>query len=374
MQSQLVRGDMVSKSIRLEGITKYRSGEPVLQKLNLEIRSGEFFVLLGPSGCGKTTLLRILAGLESADSGKLFLGDTDITNVPIHKRKIHTVFQQYALFPHMSVSENVAYSLRVRGAIDSEVEDRVAHALRTVRLGAFGKKSVTQLSGGQQQRVALARALVCEPEVLLLDEPLAALDRELKEQMLMELVDLQQKLRTTFVYVTHDQFEALTVADTMGIMNRYGKLEQLGSAEDIYEFPHSRFVADFVGRTNIFDGRVKVSREAYHIEVDDLGTFVLNVTSEINWLVSGMQLFLSIRPEKIDISLQRLDGFSNELMGRVTSMIYYGRSTEYKVLLANGQSIMVFEQNEHHFPKKSIELGDEVYLYFQKENTVLLRY
>jgi len=364
----------VSKSIRLEGITKYRGGEPVLQKLNLEIRSGEFFVLLGPSGCGKTTLLRILAGLESADSGKLLLGDLDITHVPIHKRKIHTVFQQYALFPHMSVAENVAYSLRVRGIAQTEVDDRVAHALRTVRLGAFGKKAVNQLSGGQQQRVALARALVCEPEVLLLDEPLAALDRELKEQMLMELVDLQQKLRTTFVYVTHDQFEALTVADTMGIMNRHGKIEQLGSAEDIYEFPHSRFVADFVGRTNIFEGRVKVTRDAYHIEVDELGSFVLNVTPEMSWLVGGMQLFLSIRPEKIDISLQRLEGFSSELIGRVTSMIYYGRSTEYKVLLANGQSIMVFEQNEHHFPKKSIEMGDEVFLYFQKENTVTLRY
>jgi len=364
----------VSKSIRLEGITKYRDGEAVLQKLNLEIRPGEFFVLLGPSGCGKTTLLRILAGLESADAGRIYLGDTDITDVPIHKRKIHTVFQQYALFPHMSVAENVAYSLKVRGVAKDEIDDRVASALRTVRLGAFGKKAVTQLSGGQQQRVALGRALVCEPEVLLLDEPLAALDRELKEQMLMELIDLQQKLRTTFVYVTHDQFEALTVADTMGIMNRHGKIEQLGRAEDIYEFPHSRFVADFVGRTNIFDGKVRVTPDSYNIEVEGLGTFALNVTPEINWLVGGMQLYLSIRPEKIDISLQKLEGFSNHLVGRVTSMIYYGRSTEYKVLLANGQSIMVFEQNEHHFPKKSIELGDEVQLYFQKENTVLLRY
>jgi len=364
----------VGKSIRVDNITKYRGGEPVLQKLHLEIKSGEFFVLLGPSGCGKTTLLRILAGLESADSGRLYLGDMDITDVPIYKRKIHTVFQQYALFPHMSVAENVAYSLRVRGIEKGEIEDRVAYALRTVRLGAYGKKAVTQLSGGQQQRVALARALVCEPEVLLLDEPLAALDRELKEQMLMELIDLQQKLRTTFVYVTHDQFEALTVADTMGIMNRHGKIEQLGRAEDIYEFPHSRFVADFVGRTNVFDGKVRVHNGVYHIEVDELGMFELNVTPEMSWVVSGMQLYLSIRPEKIDISLQSLNGFSNHLTGKVTSMIYYGRSTEYRVLLSNGQSIMVFEQNEHHFPQKSIEQGDEVRLYFQKENTVLLRY
>lgn len=362
------------KNIRFEGITKYHDGDPVLQRLNLEIRAGEFFVLLGPSGCGKTTLLRILAGLESADEGSIFLGDQDITHIPIHKRKIHTVFQQYALFPHMSVAENVAYSLKVRGVPASEIDDRVAFALRTVRLGTFGKKAVTQLSGGQQQRVALARALISEPEVLLLDEPLAALDRDLKEQMLIELMDLQEKLKTTFVYVTHDQFEALTIADTMGIMNVQGKIEQLGSAEDIYEFPHSRFVANFVGQTNIFDGKINITRDEHFVDVDDLGTFQVGGTPDISWLVSGMQLFLSIRPEKIEISLQKLDGFTNHMTGKVLSVIYYGRSTQYKVVLANGQNIMVFEQNEEHFPKENIEQGDDVHLHFQKENTVLLRY
>jgi spermidine/putrescine transport system ATP-binding protein len=362
------------KNIRFENISKFRNGEPILQKLSLEIRSGEFFVLLGPSGCGKTTLLRILAGLESADSGNVFLGDLNITDIPIHQRRIHTVFQQYALFPHMSVFENVAYSLRVRGVASSDIGDRVSYALRTVRLVNHEKKAVTQLSGGQQQRVALARAIVSEPEVLLLDEPLAALDRELKEQMLMELMDLQQKLKTTFVYVTHDQFEALTVADTMGIMNGNGKIEQLGSAEDIYEFPHSRFVADFVGRTNIFQGFFRNEDGRDEIEVEDLGLLEVNITEETTWVVAGMKLHLSIRPEKIDISLHPLSGFSNNLTGRVVSMIYYGRSTEYKVMLANGQSIMVFEQNEAHFPVDSINQGDEVYLHFQKENTVLLRY
>jgi ABC-type Fe3+/spermidine/putrescine transport system ATPase subunit len=274
----------------------------------------------------------------------------------------------------MTVAENVAYSLRVRGVAFSEIGDRVAFALRTVRLGAFGKKAVTQLSGGQQQRVALARALISEPEVLLLDEPLAALDRDLKEQMLIELMDLQEKLKTTFVYVTHDQFEALTIADTMGIMNSYGKIEQLGTSEDIYEFPHSRFVANFVGQTNLFDGKLQIARNQHQVEVDDLATFTVNITPDVSWLVSGMQLFLSIRPEKIEISLKRLEDFSNHMTGKVLSVIYYGRSTQYKVGLANGQNIMVFEQNEEHFPKESIEQGDDVHLHFQKENTVLLRY
>ena len=362
------------KNIRLEGITKYRGGDPILQNLNLEIKAGEFFALLGPSGCGKTTLLRILAGLEKADAGTIFLGDEDITNVPVHKRKIHTVFQQYALFPHMTVFENVAYSLRVHGMPQREVTERVHHVLNTVRLGSFADKKTTQLSGGQQQRVALARALVNEPKLLLLDEPLAALDMDLREQMLVELMDLQEKLRTTFVYVTHDQFEALTVSDTMAIMNSQGKIEQMGSPEDIYEFPHSRFVANFVGRTNIFTGKLCMTRESHEVEVDELGTFEVGPMPESSWLVSGMQLFLSIRPEKIDIRLHKQEGFSHCLPGKVTSVIYYGRSTQYKVRLANNQSIMVFEQNEEHFPKESVEQGDDVFLHFQKENTVLLRY
>ena len=362
------------KDIRLEGITKYHNGEPILQDLNLHIRSGEFFALLGPSGCGKTTLLRILAGLEQADAGNIYVGDTNITHVPVHRRKIHTVFQQYALFPHMSVFENVAYSLRVRGIAEDEIIERAMYVLRTVRLGNFARKSINTLSGGQQQRVALARALVSEPEVLLLDEPLAALDMNLKEQMLVELMDLQEKLRTTFVYVTHDQSEALTIADTMGIMNSQGQIEQLGTSEDIYEFPHSRFVANFVGRTNIFDGKFLIMGDAHEIEVDELGTFQVGVTPDASWLVSGMQLFMSIRPEKIDIHLTKQEGFTNHMTGQVVSVIYYGRSTQYKVRLSNGQSLMVFEQNEEHFPKESIEQGDEVHLHFQKENVVLLRY
>lgn len=362
------------KSIRLENISKYHGKDATLQNLNLTIKEGEFFVLLGPSGCGKTTLLRILAGLESADEGRIYLGDEDITYVPVYKRKVHTVFQQYALFPHMSVFDNVAYSLVVKNVDHREIDDRVQYALKTVQLDAYGKKPVTVLSGGQQQRVALARALVSEPEVLLLDEPLAALDMNLKEQMLVELMELQEKLKTTFVYVTHDQFEALTIADRICIMNVHGTIEQLGTAEEIYEFPQSRFVADFVGKTNLFDGRLSVGRHEHIVEVDDLGEFSVQIPGEMHWLVSGMCVYMSIRPEKIHISLKRHSEFSNIVPGKVMNVIYYGRSTQYKVRLANGQFMMVFEQNEEHFPKESIEQGNEVFLHFQKENVVLLRY
>lgn len=360
------------KNIRFENITTSRGSEVVLRNLSLEIPGGTFFVLLGPSGCGKTTLLRLLAGFERPDSGRIYLGDLDITDVPVYKRKVHTVFQQYALFPHMTVFDNVAYSLHVRGCSRSEVDDRVSAVLKSMQLSAFGRKSVTQLSGGQQQRVALARALVSEPEVLLLDEPLAALDMYLKEQVLDELNDLQAKLGTTFIYVTHDQFEALTVADQMGIMNADGAIEQLGTAEEIYEFPQSRFVAQFVGNTNIFTARVALGSEAARLTVHRELTFDVPRVQCPAWLTDGIDVAVSIRPEKIDIWLTRQEGFSHVLCGVVLSVMYYGRSTQYRVRLALGQDVTVFEQNEEHFPKESIEKGDEVYIHFQRENTVLL--
>ncbi len=362
------------KSITVKGLTKSFNKDIVLQNLDLTIPAGQFFVLLGPSGCGKTSLLRILAGLETADSGQIFLGDEDITDVPMYERKVHTVFQQYALFPHMSVFDNVAYSLHINGVAKREISERVGYLLNTVRLSGYENKGITQLSGGQQQRVALARALINEPEVLLLDEPLAALDLNLKEQMLVELMDLQEKLKTTFVYVTHDQFEALTVADTVGIMNMHGTIEQLGTSEDIYEFPRSRFVANFVGKTNLFEGKLALHDDGAALEVDGLVDFAIQPTEDSSWLVTGMRLFMSIRPEKIHVGLTAQEGFSNTLQGKVESVIYYGRSTQYSVRLRNGQIVAVFEQNEEHFPKESVEQGDAVFLQFQKENVVLLRY
>ncbi|MFA6263744.1 MAG: ABC transporter ATP-binding protein [Candidatus Babeliales bacterium] len=358
--------------IRLERVSKSYDGELILDNLSLDIPMGQFFALLGPSGCGKTTVLRLLAGLEEVDSGKIFLGDEEITHLPVFKRKINTVFQQYALFPHLTVFENVAYSLRIRKVAEELLRSKVQEVLKMVRLVGFEVKYPRNLSGGQQQRVALARALINEPEVLLLDEPLAALDLKLKEEMLIELSELQDKLQTTFVYVTHDQFEALTVSDKMAIMNEQGDIEQMATPKEIYEFPVSRFVANFVGNTNIIEGKLHITGGQYFVEVEGLGLFKVYTPNEKFWMIPGCRLYMSIRPEKIFITKKMREGFSNNLSCKVVDIVYYGRSTQYRVKLKNGQLLLVFEQNEEHFPQESIDYDDEVQLYFQKENVVLL--
>ncbi|MCK4651172.1 ABC transporter ATP-binding protein [Candidatus Babeliales bacterium] len=360
------------RQIRFDNVSKSFDGEIILKNLNLNIPSGQFFALLGPSGCGKTTLLRLIAGLENVDSGKIYLGDKEITNLPIYKRRINTVFQEYALFPHLSVYENVAYSLRIKREKESVIKNKVGDVLKTVRLLGFESKYIRSLSGGQKQRVALARAIINEPEVLLLDEPLAALDPKLKEQVLIELIDLHDKLKTTFLYVTHDQFEALTVADQMAIMSSDGNIEQIGVPKQIYEFPASIFVANFVGNTNIIDGVLQIKDNVWEVKVEGLGSFYVFVPSIKSWMSNGCKLFISIRPEKIYISKKEIEGFSNRLIGKVIDIIYYGRSTQYRVLLKNGKRLTVFEQNEEHFPQEVIDYEDEVNLYFQKENVVLL--
>jgi spermidine/putrescine transport system ATP-binding protein len=360
------------RSIRFDKITKYYNGELIIDNLSLEIPGGAFFALLGPSGSGKTTLLRLIAGLEQADSGSIFLGDEDITHMPIYQRRVNTVFQNYALFPHMDVFDNVAYSLSIRNVPEDLIKEKVTKILTTVGLEKHIHKSIQNLSGGQKQRVALARAVVNEPDVLLLDEPLAALDLKLREKMLIELIDLQSTLKTTFVYVTHDQFEALTVADHMAIMNDDGEIEQVGTPKEIYEFPVSTFVAAFVGTTNILKGILHISGGQCHIEFAGLGKFEVACTSEKEWLRDGNAIFMSIRPEKIDISKTPLTGFSNMLEGIVQSIVYHGRSTQYNVRLKNNELVQVFEQNEEHFPQENIDYDDSVFLYWQKENVVLL--
>lgn len=353
-------------------MTKSKNGHLILDNVSLEIPSGEFFALLGPSGCGKTTLLRLIAGLETLDSGKIFLGNQDISLVPAHKRKINVVFQNYALFPHLNVFDNVAYSLSICSKPIDEIEYKVHKLLKAFHLNELVYKKPSQLSGGQQQRVAIARAIINEPEVLLLDEPLAALDFKLREKLLIELIDLQDKLLTTFVYVTHDQFEALTVADHMAIMNHRGDIAQIGTPKEIYEFPNSTFVAQFVGNTNIFDGVLELSDEP-KFRVPDLGTFTLNPSATKGKILPASgEAIMSIRPEKIFISKKPVANFSNTLTGIVHSIVYTGRSTLYEVILGNKMKLQVFEQNEEHFPQEDIDYDDEVFLYWQKENVVLL--
>lgn len=360
------------KSIRLENIKKSYNGHTILSNLNLTIPSGQFFALLGPSGCGKTTILRLIAGFEKVDSGRIFLGNEDITNLPINKRHVNTVFQSYALFPHLNVFDNVAYSQRLKGLERSVIDQKVMRALTSTHLENHAYKSIDQLSGGQKQRVALARALINEPDVLLLDEPLAALDLKLREKILIELIDLQDKLQTTFLYVTHDQFEALTVADQMAIMNQHGTIEQIGTPKEIYEFPISTFVAKFVGTTNILKGILRDVATKPRLEIPGIGSVIVSYSEKKEWMEDEKSVYLSVRPEKILISTKEVEGFSNHLIGNVESIVYQGRSTQYNVRLKNNFLIHVFEQNEEHFTREVIDYETQVHLYWQKENAVLL--
>ncbi|MGE0206429.1 MAG: ABC transporter ATP-binding protein [Candidatus Babeliales bacterium] len=360
------------KSIKLQNINKSYNNEPVLENLNLTIPAGKFFALLGPSGCGKTTILRMVAGFEHPNSGKIFLGDEDITDIPANERHINTVFQNYALFPHLNVFDNVAFGLRIKGVAKDIIESKVIKILRAVHLDAHIYKSISQLSGGQKQRVAIARAIINEPEVLLLDEPLTALDPKLREALLIELIDLQTTLKTTFVYVTHDHFEALTVADQLAIMNENGEIEQIGTPEQIYEFPVSTFVAKFVGTTNLFQGRLRSEQGEMFIDAAGLGVMKVLAPEKKDWVQDGKEAFLSLRPEKILISKKQEEGFANKLAGIVEAIVYHGRSTQYNIRLSNGQLVHVFEQNELHFTKETIDYHDSVMLYWQKENAVLL--
>lgn len=360
------------RSIRLEKLKKTINEGTIIPEVSLQIPAGKFFALLGPSGCGKTTLLRLIAGLEKADSGKIFLGDQDISDWPINKRPINIVFQNYALFPHLDVFDNIAYSLKLKKLPKPEIEQKVHKILEAFHLEKHIYKLTTQLSGGQQQRVALARAIVNEPDVLLLDEPLAALDFKLRERMLIELIELQDKLKTTFVYVTHDQFEALTVADQMAIMNHRGEIEQIGTPKEIYEFPSSSFVAKFVGTTNILSGNLHHLDSDPEIEISGLAPLKIYIPQKKEWMKEGSEIMISIRPEKIFISKKPVKNFSNMVKGTVQSIVYHGRSTQYNVVLKNQLRLQVFEQNEEHFQQEVIDYDNEVYLYWQKENVVIL--
>jgi spermidine/putrescine transport system ATP-binding protein len=331
--------------VRLERVTKAFGETVAVDDLSLDIEEGEFFSMLGPSGCGKTTTLRMIGGFEEPTRGTVYLGGRDVTELPPYRRDVNTVFQSYALFPHLDVFENVAFGLKRKKVDKSEVERRVLDSLRLVDLPGFEHRKPTQLSGGQQQRVALARALVNEPKVLLLDEPLGALDLKLRKQMQLELKRIQTEVGITFIYVTHDQEEAMTMSDRLAVM-RHGKVEQIGPPEAVYESPATEFVAGFLGASNLLDGEVKEEREGNSLILLTGGSAVLVPTDRVDGDV-GEEVRVGVRPEKITL---QADGEEsppgvNSVSGLLRMSTYIGVSHQYTVEGPGGTTLTVYQQN-----------------------------
>jgi len=361
--------------VRLESVTKRFGDFVAVDDMSLEIPPGEFFSLLGPSGCGKTTTLRMIGGFEEVTEGKIFLGDTEVTDLPPFKRATNTVFQSYALFPHLSVFENIAFGLRRRGTSTKEIRHQVAFMLKLVELPGYEERRPTQLSGGQQQRVALARALVNNPQVLLLDEPLGALDLKLRKQMQIELKRIQSEIGITFIFVTHDQEEAMTMSDRIAVM-RQGRIEQLGAPEELYERPATEFVAGFLGVSNLLDGEVASRDDRYaEVRLAD-GTMLRAPSSALN---GETKVRLGIRPEKLrviaigDDSVAGFDGESNAIEGTVLDASYIGVSTQYLVKTADGHTLTVYAQNlETGGASEVLADGQRVRLTWKPQHTFVI--
>ena len=353
-----IKGDL-----RLNNITKSYGDFTAVNDLSLTIPEGSFFALLGPSGCGKTTTLRMVAGLEEPTAGTISLGNTDITYTKPYQRPINTVFQNYALFPHLSIFENIAFGLRRRGIKD--VKEQVEKALELVELSHLSGRKPTQLSGGQQQRIALARAIVNRPALLLLDEPLGALDLKLRREMQIELKAIQMEVGLTFLHVTHDQEEAMDMADTVAVMNK-GHIEQMGAPEALYDRPHTVFVAKFLGQSNLFIGDVaETSANSLSIEV---AGFKISVPKDRAEKHTG-KIAIGVRPEKADLHQDKPAASSSENLigpGEVIDIRFTGVSNQFLVEIPNIGLITVFEQNEGN---STVELGDQVYVSWKVDHS-----
>lgn len=345
--------------IRFEGVTKRYGDFTAIDNLTLDIFEREFYALLGPSGCGKTTLLRLLAGFEKPTEGRVFIGGQDISTIPPNQRPVNMMFQSYALFPHMSVAKNIGFGLKQEGKSKAEIAQRVDEMLELVQLKSFAKRKPHQLSGGQRQRVALARSLAKRPTLLLLDEPLGALDKKLRERTQFELMNLQEKLGVTFMIVTHDQEEAMTVASRIAIMNN-GVVAQVDTPEKIYEAPNSRYVSDFIGDVNFIEGTV-TAKQGTEIKLNSVGGNTYYAQSD-KPLETGSTAWLSIRPEKILVSKEKPEDRRNVLHGKVDDIAYSGSLSTYHVRLANGDLIKAQMTNQRRLSNRDISWGDEVWL------------
>ena len=356
--------------VRFDSVSKRFAGVAAVERVSLDIVAGEFFALLGPSGCGKTTLLRLLAGFETLDEGRILLDGRDLAAVPPFRRAVNMMFQSYALFPHLTVEGNVAFGLKQEGLPKKEIAARVAEMLALVKLEAFAKRKPDSLSGGQRQRVALARSLVKRPRVLLLDEPLAALDKKLRSETQFELMQLQEKLGLTFIIVTHDQQEAMTVANRIGVMD-HGRLIQVGTPSEIYEQPNSRWVAEFIGEVNLIEGRVLEARaDATLVKTADAGTLRAGPAAGVG---PGDKIYLALRPEKIRIALGAPPAMTeNCVAGRVWNIGYLGDQSIYKVRLNTGSVVKATVANVSRMVERPAGSDARVWLSWDPEGVVVL--
>ena len=360
--------------LRFENITKRYGQNTVLDNVSLSINEGEVFSLLGPSGCGKTTLLRICGGFEVPDAGRVILDGVDISDLPANQRAVRTVFQNYALFPHMSVWENIAFGLKATGVDAKTIKEEVPKYLELVQLTGYEDRKPGQLSGGQRQRVAIARALINKPKVLLLDEPLAALDLKLRQRMLIELDTIHDDVGITFIFVTHDQQEAMSISDHIAVF-RAGKLEQIGTPPELYEAPRTSFVAAFIGDTNFFEGHVEsVEGDYCKLKIDGFPTTNLYNDKKVH---RGEKIHVSIRPEKFMISLnkpEKTDANTNILHGKVEEVIYLGPHTRYWVRVDDWRVSVVQQHFGFALDERRIKWDDDVWLKFEADNAYMLEH
>ncbi len=356
--------------VRIERVTKKFGDFIAVDEVSLDIYRKEIFCLLGASGCGKTTLLRMLAGFERPTAGRILIDGVDMTGIPAYERPVNMMFQSYALFPHMSVEQNVAFGLKQERVPRSEVASRVQDMLALVKLDQFAKRKPHQLSGGQRQRVALARSLIKKPKLLLLDEPLAALDKKLREHTQFELINIQESLGVTFMVVTHDQEEAMTLSSRIGVMN-HGEIIQVGTPTNIYEYPSSRFVAEFIGSVNMFEGRLVEDEPSYvRIECDDLDApiYVDHGVSS----APGARIWAAIRPEKIGIGRERPETADNWSSATVSDIAYMGDMSVYLLRLDSGKIIRVTQPNVYRHAEDRITWEEKVYVSWHPSSPVVV--